>query len=478
MSVTVRTNRATNPHAASNTTDWLDIDGTSGVAAIAHNTGTGLQRAGFARVTWSTGTSAISGGIQKTQTGLSASTAYAIQMWVRPSQVQTMRLTVVFRNGSNGTVNTINGSATACPANVWTALQVAGTSGAAVTNALVQGLAFTGGSNWTPGDILDGGGVLIETGSTFNSYYDGATPDGGAIVYAWTGSAETSTSTATVYVPTLTLTGHNDMDPCPRVDIDIADLDPSVNEITIWRTADGVRKFVRGTREWAIEGSNSITDYEVPLNRSVQYELEVIEGISAEVVSSPQSVTVTTTFGTIQDPLDPASALKLYTDLGPGGEPSFTLEALAQFDYDTETNLVKIIGSPDAIAFIGQRMAASNVPFHVFTDVAQQSTDLRTLLAQAAPVLIRPLPGWANALPALCYVSVKTVNELPFNEAFGGQVIEWKLVGDLVAAPTVNIVVAAITYGTVQALWSTYQSAQTALSGDTYLQVKKSPSGA
>lgn len=477
MSITIRTQRATNPHAASATTNWLDIDGTSGVAAISHNTGQGYQQAGFPRVTWTTATTALSGGIQYTQTGLSASTAYALTLWCRSSKNQTLRATATFRNSSNATVNTVNGSAVAVAANVWTPVPVTGTSGSSVTNVVLSAVAFTGGSFWANGDTLDAV-ALIETGSTFNPYYDGATAHAFGITYAWVGTVNASNSTATIYTPTLTLTGLTTA-PCPRVNITIADIDPSVNEVTLWRTSDGKRRAVRGTREWKVTGgSDAVTDYEVPLNTATQYELEVIEGISAKAVTTPASITVTDTKGWIQDPLDPGSAVPLYADLGPDGEPSLSVEALAQFDYEADVSLVKVMGSSEPIAFIGQRMAASSVPFHMFTDQAQQSTNLRNLLRQAGPVLIRPLPVWSNGLPVLCYLSVKTVSEKPVNEAYGGQIIEWHLSGDLVAAPAVNIVVLVTTYGTVQALWTTYQQAQTALAAKTYLQVKLSPSGA
>jgi hypothetical protein len=481
MSVVVRTNRATNPNATTGITGWAAIAGTSGVAGIAHNTGMGYQRTGFARVTWTTGTSALSGGLSYSQTsGLSASTAYALQIWVRASKNQTMRAQAVFKNSGGTTVNTVNGSATSVAANVWTPLKVTGTSGALVTQVTLEGVVTTGGSTWSVGNTLDGGAVLIETGSTFNNYYDGETPDAQGVIYAWTGAVDASTSTATVYTPVLTLTGHNTMAPCPRVVIAITDLDPGVNEVKVWRTSDGRRRTVRGTRAWKISGgSDTVTDYEVPFGVSVTYQLEVSEGVSAKVETGTSSVTVTPAHGVIQDPMDPQSAVALYTDVGPNGEPALTDTALANYDYEAEVSTIKIMGSSEPVAFIGQRMSTpSNVPFNMYTDTTAQGNALRNILLQAAPVLIRPLPNISNGLPGLCYLSVKTVQSKNTDQTFGGQTTEWTLVGDLVAAPTVNIVVVLISYGTVQALWSTYQSAQTALASKTYLQTKTSPSGA
>lgn len=478
MSIVTRTNRATNPSAGPGATGWAAVAGTGGTAALTWSAGPGgYLRDPFVRVEWTVGTTAVSGGISYTQSpGLSASTQYTMTIWVFSTRAQTMRASAVFKTSGGATVNTVNGNATTVPAGEYTPVSVTGTSGASVTQVTITVAAFTGGSNWQAGDQLESSAVLIETGAVQNEFYDGSTPDGLGVVYAWTGGVDASTSTATIYTPVLTLVPKTDA-PCGRVEITISDLDPGENYITLWRTADGKRRAVRGARKWRVIGSDFIVDYEVPLSRTTQYDLEVVTGVSAGVVIPSVNTTVTTTCGYIQDPLDPESAVKLYADVGPGGEPSLTADALRELGYEQDETLIGILGSDEPVAMIGQRMAASGIPFDVFTDVAQQSTNLRNLLRQAGVVLIRPLPGWSNGLPGLCYCSIKTVRELPVNDQFGGQIIEWKLTSTLVAAPTFNVMVAVVTYADVDALWTTYQSAQTALSGKTYLAVKKSPSG-
>lgn len=477
MSVTTLTNRSTNPALTLNTTGYAAVAGTGGTANLAWNSGAGYVRDGFGRVTWTVGTTANSGGASFTQTGISANTAHAFTMWVWSSRATAMRLTVVCRNSSNATVNTLTGSATQIPATEWTPVRVTGTTGSNVTNVVMTAAVFTttGAAFWQAGDTLDIGATLIETGTTLREYYDGSTPDGGGTIYAWTGAEDASTSTATVYSPVITLTALTTA-PCPRVQITITDFDPFDNVITVWRTADGKRSRVRGARDWTIIGADTVTDYEAPLGVPSEYSIIVSEGISAQLEITPASITLNDTKGWIQDPIDPSTAVPLYPDVGPNGEPSFTYEALKRFDYEAGVSLINILGSDTPVALIGQRMVASNVPFHMFTDVAQQSTNLRNLLKQAAPVLIRPLPTWARALPASCYLSVATVSELPVDESFGGQVVEWQLTANLVSAPTVSVIIAVITYGDVQALYSTYQQAQTQFTGNTYLQVKQNPS--
>lgn len=74
-------------------------------------------------------------------------------------------------------------------------------------------------------------------------------------------------------------------------------------------------------------------------------------------------------------------------------------------------------------------------------------------------------------------MAIGSPREQPVDEAWGGKLVRWELVGDLVAAPTMNVLVPLWSYGDVKNLWSTYQQAQTALAGKTYLDVMKSPSG-
>lgn len=477
MSVTTRTNRATNPAVASTATNWAFVAGTSGAGSGARNAGLAVDgRPGFFRSTWTTATTALSGGLSYTQTGLTASTQYRLSVYVRSSKAQTVRLRADFQNSSAATVNTVNGTAVALLANTWTRIDVQGTSGAAVDRVVVTAEATTGGTNWAAGDTFDGVNILIEQASVLNPYFDGSYADGNGIDYQWTGAADGSTSTATTYVPVLALAYKSDA-PGDRVEVTITDLHPSTHSVTLWRTADGERNAVRNYRRVEVVGSDFFTDYEVPLKRLVNYELEVLAGVGLGGASTEASITVNATKGWIQDPLDPTSMIPLLADDNVG-EPTLMDSAIKQLEYTAEMSIINILGSNTPIALMSNRMKANNVPFHMSTNAAQYARNLRELLKQAPLLLIRPLPEWSAGLPGLCYVAPPTAKELPINEAWGGTLTEWHFDTGLVAAPTMKVIVPTWTYGDWQALWSTYQQAQTALAGKTYLAVKKSPSGA
>lgn len=651
MAVTVRTNRATNPSVGVDATNWAAVAGTGGTASGARNSGDGYVGAGFYRVTWSAATTAISGGLSYTQTGLSESTFYQPGVWVRASKAQTVVLSVAYRDTGLATVNSITGAAVAVPANTWTLVTAPGSSGAAVTSAVYTVAVTTGGSLWASGDTFDGDAVLVEapavlrknlfngstmalgagatlttgvsydgstwtrvsatsaneglrsftnladlvngssyaaeyevandgttdvglsldwcdniisggfhtiaagvrkrikvigskatydstfrfsdltlntantnilvrailiekddvqgpyfdgstaapgdgtayfwTGAANNStsvqapvlggYFDGSSPAAFGVMYAWTGTSDASTSTATTYTPVLTLLVKRDT-PTDRVEVTITDLTPTENVCTLWRAADGKRQAVRSFRDRPVTGSDFVEDFEAALGRTLTYELEVTAGVGAGAPSSTAATSIPVdpadAFGWIQDPLDPATALKIYGDVGPNGEPALKGSAIKSLEYAANVSIIEIMGSPDPVALIGQRRSASGVSFAMVTDAAQQAADLRRLLLQAPLLLVRPDPAWGAALPGLCYIAPGAAKELPIDEAWGGSLINWELESPLVAAPTMNVVIPLWTYGDVAALWDTYEQAQTALSGKTYLEVRKSPNGA
>lgn len=651
MSVVTRTNRATNPTAAS-TTGYAAVAGTGGVAALTNVATAGYSGDNFNRVTWSTATTAVSGGGTYTQTGLSATTFYRGLIHVRSSIAQRVQPSVTFRDNANATVNTVTGDAVVLAANTWTPLPLSGYSGAAVNNAVVTVSAVTGTSGvvWPVGATLDVDAVLIEpptvlannllvnplgrisgnldlggnatlavgspgavvthnngaavgnaffgmqtaalvvgqtyyarfvadvlTGSpslmvayhslvgasvnaarvtpvngvlsrdfsfvatatsgrlladfenagtgesyrvremvmsttpitgyfdgstvstdatkqylwsgapnasasfqTYNlplTYFDGSLTNAASTMYAWTGTANASTSTATTYTPALALVPRPLFDPTPRVEITLTDLTPTSNKVTLWRTADGKRQAVRGFRNRTVVTADYIIDYEAPLGRTVTYDVEVLSGINAQVAAPTASTSVNSASGAIQDPLVPSSTVPVYGEFGPDGKPYLRDQAMKDLEYAVDATLIPIMGSPDPVGILGQRMSARGVDMSMSTRAAQAAADMRNLLMQAPLVLVRPLPRWAGALPGLCYLAIGNPHEQPVDEAWGGQLIRWELVGDLVAAPTMNVLVALWTYGDVKALWGTYQQAQTALSGKTYLDVLKSPAG-
>ena len=276
--------------------------------------------------------------------------------------------------------------------------------------------------------------------------------------------------------------------PCPRIAVTITGLTAgSDNTVTLWRTADGERNAVRGTQGLKVNGSTAVTDYEAPLGRTVSYDLEVTAGPDTGTTTPTATATLTPPVDAagkptwwIQDPLVPGSAMPLAVTRGDSSVPYLTSAAVKSLEYDASVSIIPVLGSSLPVAIGGQRLAAANVDFSMFTNTAQSTTDLRDLLQQAATILVRPPnTGREGGIPGLFYATVPKAVEAPVTVAFGGSLTKWQLTGTGVAAPTAAILVPVWTYQAVQNMWSDYQSAQTAYSGRgaTYLDVLKSPNG-
>lgn len=278
-------------------------------------------------------------------------------------------------------------------------------------------------------------------------------------------------------IPTTTCQVYSTFDPCPRVGVTVDGLSTGSTVYTLWRTADGKRAAVRAARYRTATGSDFVWDFEAPLNRNVLYDVEVVSGTQLGQPTSPATVTVPCTTWAVQDPLVPSSAIALQVTNTDQGLPTLTAAAVKTLEYDAGVTILPIIGSPEPIALVGGRQLATGLDLSMFTRMVETTTKLRNLI-QTAPLLLVRSSGLRNdGVPGLAYfVSAKPV-EQPQTVAFGGTLTRWQLTGDLVASPSLSVLVPVWTYGNVQDLWATYQQAQTTLSGKTYLDVLKSPSG-
>jgi len=276
-----------------------------------------------------------------------------------------------------------------------------------------------------------------------------------------------------VAVSVVALTGA----PCQRVEVTITGLGVGESVVSVWRTADGVREPVPGSRRAVMNDAAYVVDYYAPLGRPVTYEVEVLSGPSGASRVTSSAVTVESVTGVIMDPLIPESAVQITRRLLPTGEATFAVNALAKLDYVADVSVYKIMGSDKPLALFGQRMAAAGVDFSMITDAAEQNSRMRDLLRSTAQLLVRVPASWTDALPGSCFASVATVSEAPVEASVGGALSVWSLTGDVVAAPTIKVLTATFTYGDVEILMDTYAQKQDLMAGKTYLDDLKNPIG-
>lgn len=470
MSVTTRTNLIVNGSFETNTTGWAGVNCTlaqSSAAAVS-----GAKSMALTASSASAFSVATAGGTSGMP--VSASTSYALQVQSKAAATaRTVTLSINWYTAAGALISGSSGTAVADTTTGFTQATVVATSPATAAFASATIAYNTAATS----EVHYVDAVFMEAATTVGSYFDGSFVNANSVMYAWTGTAYASTSTAATYTPALTIVGHSTFDPCPRVDITLTDLTPTDNVVNVWRTADGVRRAVRGARKTTVNGSTFITDYEVPLNRTVSYDLEVTSGLGLGAVATQQTLTVSCAQWVIQDPRVPSSAIALNVSKQDSSAPYLTAAAVKTLEYASGVTIVPILGSPEPVALMGQRSIAGAVDFSMFTNTATATTQLRNLIQETSLLLVRSNGVRNDGVPGLAYYAAAKPMEHPITVAFGGTLTHWELKGDLVAAPTMNVLIPIWTYGTVAALFPTYQAKQTALSGQTYLDDLKSPSG-
>lgn len=260
-------------------------------------------------------------------------------------------------------------------------------------------------------------------------------------------------------------------DPCPRVGITIDGLSTTVEStVTVWRSVAGEdRAAVRGLRRRRIVDADYVVDYEAPLGRPVTYSMEVSGPVTPATLTA--TATVPSSDLWMQDPLDPSTAVAV-APFDDGAQTYFAASALSTIGYPSSGSRARVMGAKYDTLLGGGRGGASGVPFDVYTSAIEAANRLRLLLDAASPLLVRTIPAVSPPLPALAYVDA-ALTEQPVDTFMGGTTTFWELRGDLVTAPSINLLVPTWTYAQVTALYETYTTA--GARGGTYLAWLKDP---
>lgn len=139
---------------------------------------------------------------------VSANTAYIASYYVRSSVAMTVRAQMAWMNSSASAISTVTGSDTVLAANTWTRLSVTGTSPSGTVGALVN-LTCCAAMTFPAGATLDVDALIIETGTTVLSYFDGDYTTEANTTTAWEPVAKNWISTASGRVWTLPGTDSN-----------------------------------------------------------------------------------------------------------------------------------------------------------------------------------------------------------------------------------------------------------------------------
>jgi hypothetical protein len=386
----IRTNLATNPSVETNATRWAYSAGTGGAGSGARSTATaGWVGAAFYRATWTTGTSAVNGGVNYTHAGITAGTAYTVSYYARPSVTQTLKIAFEWYDGASALISVLNGTPAAATANAWTRYSLTGTAPANAVTMVVSCYAATGGVNWSVGNTLDVDGLLIEATSTLGVYFDGDTAPVAGTVYAWTGTAHASTSTATIQTVTAT------PDPATaRVSLALADGPVGQPYLIFRRDSSGVvivRDTSAGTLLWT-SGVNTVLDYEAR------------QGLSTDYLLTDKNGTVT---ATVLGVVPPVWGSWLKSPGRPYLNVKVPVAALGDEELAARREVVNIQDSPLPVVLSEAYRSGAHGTVQLTVTTAAMLAAVLGVLVDGAVVMLDTDTAWGTALR---YVSVGDVS--------------------------------------------------------------------
>lgn len=203
----LRTNWVVNPTFMTGIGALGFQNGTSGVAALSWQPGTGADGVpGFARATWTTASTSGgginagggAGGVIPIPAGsYTAGDSYTFSAYVRSSKAQTITWGTYFRAGTGGSLAGSGQTNFTLTANTWTRVSRTLTVAATADNAYFYLYAATG-SGWAINDTLDIDNILVEKSPTLGTYFDGGTTETPTTNNEWAGVPHASRSTQRV----------------------------------------------------------------------------------------------------------------------------------------------------------------------------------------------------------------------------------------------------------------------------------------
>ena len=264
--------------------------------------------------------------------------------------------------------------------------------------------------------------------------------------------------------------------PGPKAGITVTGLGVGTSVVNVWRTADGTRNSVSGARRVTMNDAGFVTDWDVPTNRPVVYEVEVLSGPTGPSRKTAAAITVVSTTGWLMDPFIPQTAVPVLGKRRNNGDVYLRAPALSALEYAADVSIFNVMGSNKPIALFGERMAERGLDLSMGTRSAEQSKRLKELLKSTAGFLFRPGPELEGLdIEGSMFIANPSVVQVPVDVGWGGELTWWDFKADTVAAPTVKVLTATFTYGDVQLLTDTYQQKQDAMAGKTYLDDLKNP---
>lgn len=243
-----------------------------------------------------------------------------------------------------------------------------------------------------------------------------------------------------------------------------ADLAVGTQTITVRRTYGGLTSDVRDAENKFAAGGATVDDWEIPLGVNVSYSAEMFDDAGTSLgFTVPALVRWDSdpSMGWFSDPLVPGSAVQV--------------ELVADFaESMARTRQLQIHQTGDrVVALLGAMGKLQNLVLHCQVKNLEDADRLNEILLTSS-VLVRVPPP--TRVPRLLYVVIGTVPEIDMDVQYGGEWVQWDLIGNEVDPTTLNIVLPVVSWQTYIDAFPTWADFNAAYS--TWFDAIKNPPGA
>ncbi|MFZ4843957.1 hypothetical protein [Mycetocola saprophilus] len=296
------------------------------------------------------------------------------------------------------------------------------------------------------------------------TYFDGDSDPGPGEAVGWVGAPGRSASFRVT--PEIDLNPMPDDQPCPRVELVARDLPPSTTAVTIWRTAAGRTKEVRGAIRTNASDAISLVDFEAPFGVPLTYRVEpfTATGDSLGLIGLAETqLDVDETW--VHNPLNPFGSVVV----------SFRGSAVGAISRPVDGQVEHALGSRVGRVVSSGRRGVVGVSLDVMTETLADADKVAALLGdegnELPPVLCFRIGARDRVrLPQPFYAAVLDIVESSFDYTEGtGEKIAHHMSGTEAAPPVPGLFIPLLTYAHLNAYYASYA----ALNADnpTYLAV-------
>lgn len=261
------------------------------------------------------------------------------------------------------------------------------------------------------------------------------------------------------YAPVVT--AFSDMAPTPRAQVVFEALDPATRTVTVYQSADQLRKVADGIDAYAV-GGFTVTDYLIPGGVDVSYYAEMFDdaGVSLGLTDSTSvQVAWDPSMVVFSDPSDPATAVLLEAVDDFAGRVTRSRQLSL---YSVGSRVVSLAGQPGLIEKLSLHSQAKTL----------EDADMMQAVLSRPLVAVRAMKRPVR-IPPVLIVAIASWDELPVDVQWGGEWSQFELDASEVSPSRVSIIVPVVSWQAYMDAFPTWLDFMAAY--DTWLDAMRNP---